>query len=403
MASVFSCTVDTTPSLTISESHPRLILSKDDISTMRHNALSGKEPYASCYTALSEQAESVLEGTWTPSVYTGDDGYGFYGNCQRDGGMALDLAILWLITRNESFAEAAVRILEAWTDLDEYPGVRINDSTDGGNGGMLASRGIFPFLYAYDLLMTDRKVPEGICTRFEGWLRALVPVIKEGEHRWKFNNYYDRQYFQNHLAATAVGLFSIAIILRDEDLMQYAFDSRSNERDILDMVQGAILMQGDEPYYREPEGYPVHDGEIYDRYRHFSMGGHYKDYVTKPDRGLQYCNLTGSLLVIAAEICRNNGFDLYGWTGENGERIPLVWDHYARYYASHDCSGSIYSGEEWYINFNDEATSAFWEVANARFPHNPDYEAVLTANDRTKYNRMHLFGPVVLTHGRDIK
>ena len=159
-------------------------------------------------------------------------------------------------------------------------------------------------------------------------------------------------------------------------------------------------MEGDEPYYREAEARPVHNGEVYDRYRHYSVSGQYQDYVSKPGRGLQYCNLTGSLLVIAAEICRNNGFDLYGWTGEHGERIPLIWSHYARYYATHDCSGSVYAGEERYININDQTTSAFWEIANARFPGNPDYETVLSNNDRIKYSRMHLLGPTVLTHGR---
>ena len=403
LATMLSCTVTGEKHPKIRSTWPRLILSKTDIATMRRNALSGKEPYKTCYEALSAEGKTVLDGEWVPDVYTGDDGMSFYLHCQRDGGMTRNLAILWQITKDPAYADAAAGILQAWTEDDEYPGIRINDSTDGGNGGMLASRGIFPFMYAYDLLMADGRLPRQLCLRFEGWLRALVPVIKEGERRWKFNNYYDRQYFQNHLAAATVGLFSIAVMLRDEGLLNYSFDSRDNERDVLDLVQGSILMEGDDAYYREPGDWPVHDGEVYDRYRHFSMGGHYKDYVTKQDRGLQYCNLTGSLLVIAAEICRNNGFDLYGWTGEHGERIPLIWEHYARYYSTHDCSGSIYEGEEWYININDEATSAFWEIANARFPGNQDYVSVLAANDRTKYSNMHLFGPVVLTHGRDIR
>lgn len=399
---MLSCIHGSKVSPVIKDTYPRLILSRSDIKTMRQNALSGKEPYKSCYELLAKKGAKAVEGKWTPSAYIGDDGYALFKHSQRDGGMARDLAILWQITKKPSYAEAAVKILQTWTETEEWPGIRINDSTDGGNGGMLASRSIFPFLYAFDLLMADNLVPQQTCDRFYEWIRALVPVIKEGEHRWKFNNYYDRQYFQNHLAAATMGLFSIAVILRDEALLKYSFDCRDNERDVLDLIQGCILMEGDDPYYREPEYHPVCNGEVYDRYRHFELGGHYKDYVTKPDRGLQYCNLTGSLLVIIAEICRNNGLDLYGWTGEHGERIPLIWSHYARYYATHNCSGSIYSGEEWYININDEATSAFWEVANARFPGNPDYESVLAANDRVKRCEMHLFGPVVLTHGRDI-
>lgn len=391
------------PRLRINGSFPRLILSEQDIVCMRSNALSGEEPFASCYRELAEACAPALSGEWHAEPYPGEDGMSFYKGGQRDGGMARDLSILWQITRDSSYARAAVDILDAWTSADVLPGTRLPETEDVHAIGMLVSRGILPFLYAYDLLTADRIVPPGIQARFCRWLEALVPVIKLGERQWEENDYFDKQYWQNHVAAATTGLLAIAVTLDDAALAQYALSSPDNERDLLELVQGCILMEGDEPWYREPGDWPVHNGEVYDRYRHFAIGGHYKDYVTKPDRGLQYCNLTGSLLVIAAEICRNNGFDLYGWTGEHGERIPLIWDHYARYYATHDCSGSIYSGEEWYINHNDEATSASWEVANARFPHNRDYEGVLVANDRTKYNNMHLFGPVVLTHGREIK
>ncbi len=386
--------------LQMSGDYPRLILSREDIRTMRANALSGREPFASCYRALQARCDSSVEGLWAPCPYFGDEGMSFYQGGQRDGGQVRDLAILWQISRERKYADAAIEILRQWLSGPEPAGIHINESTESGEGGMLAARGIFPFLYGYDLLMADNIVQDDLQERFCDWIRALVPVIKEGARRWKFNNYYDRQYFQNHPAAETVGLLAIAMILRDESLAHYAFDSRENERDILDLVQGCILMEGDQPYYREPEGYPVHDGEIYDRYRHFSMGGHYKDYVTKPDRGLQYCNLTATLLVTAAEICRLNGFDLYSWTGENGERIPLVWEHYARYYATHDCTGSIYEGEEWFINLNNQATSAFWEIALARFPEEAAFREVLDNNDRITCSDLHLFGPVVLTHGR---
>lgn len=385
--------------LHIREDYPRLILSREDIRAMRANALSGQEPFASCYGQLQSGGDSAVAGKWSPCPYFGDDGMSFYRSGQRDGGMVRDLAILWQINRERRYADAAVSILGQWLSGPVLPGTLINEATESGEGGMLAARGIFPFLYGYDLLMADGLVPEQLRLQFRNWIQALVPVIKEGARRWKFNNYYDRQYFQNHPAAETVGLLAIAVILGDESLARYAMDSRENERDILDLVQGCILMEGDEPYYREPEGYPVHDGEIYDRYRHFSMGGHYKDYVTKPDRGLQYCTLTAILLVTAAEICRLNGFDLYGWSGEHGEQIPLVWKQYARFYARHDCTGSMYAGEEWFINLNNQASSAFWEIAVARFPQEAAFREVLDNNDRITHSDLHLFGPVVLTHG----
>ena len=390
----------TRPGIVINQSFPRLVLSSQDIVSMQQNALSGKEPFESCYKSLRELCSTAVSGSWTASPYFGDDGMSFYNGGQRDGAMVRDLAILWQVTRNRKYADAAIGILEQWTSGESFAGTRINDSTDSGEGGMLAARGIFPFLYGYDLLMADNLPSEALQKRFCQWVKDLVPVIKEGARRWKINDYYDRQYYQNHPAAETLGILAIAVILGDDSLLQYAFDSDENERDILDLVEGCILMEGDEPYYREPAGYPVHDGEIYDRYRHFQRSGHYKDYVTKPDRGLQYCCLTTTLLVAAAEICRNNGFDLYSWEGEHGESIFKTWKHYARYFSTHDCSGSIYQGEEWFININDQASSALWEIAAARYPGEKSFREVLDNNDRTVNCNLHLFGNVVLTHGK---
>lgn len=400
---LLSCSASRSPELHLASSHPRLILSAGDIDLMRINVMSGEEPFASCFRSLMEKCAPAINGGWSSKPYTGTDGMGFYRGGQRDGGMARDLAILYQITGNDSYADAAVDILEKWLMSDTFPGLKMTDGEDGHGNGMLASRGIFPFLYAYDLLMAGGKVPKAVQTAFRKWLRSLVHVIKEGERKWAENDYYDRQYWQNHSAAAAMGLLSIAVTLRDGTLARYALDSPRNGRDILELVQGCILMEGDETYYREPPGFPVHNGEIYDRYRHFSMEGHYGDYVTKPDRGLQYCILTGEMLVMCAEICRNNGFDLYGWTAGGGERIPLVWDHYAQYMITHDCSGSIYEGEERLIvDGNPLVSPAFWELGNARFPCNPRYERVLTVNNRSLNNDLHLLGPVVLTHGRKL-
>lgn len=388
-------------SLSLSGSYPRLILSKNDIEIMRDNAKSGSEPFASCFSALCLKTQEALEGGWKPDPYTGKNGMEFYRHCQRDGGMARDLALLWHITGNDIYSSAAVDILKEWTRQDEYAGIRIDETTKTeGGAGMFVSRGIFPFLYAFDLLMAGNVLPAAVQSDFQGWIGALVPVIKQGVRVWREKDYFDKQYYQNHVAAHALGLLSIGVMLGDNQLIQYALDSPDNDRDILDLVQGCILMEGEETYYREPGDFPVHDGEVYDRYRHFALSGHREGYVTKPNRGLQYCMLTGTLLVAAAEICRNNGFDLYGWKGANGERIPLIWDHYSRYFATHDCGQGIYAGEEPFINSSNQSNSGFWEIANARFPGNRLYEEVLLKNDRTLNRDLHLFGPVVITHGR---
>lgn len=385
--------------LRIRKTHPRLILSAGDIRTMRRNALSGEEPFASCWDNFSATLEKKLSG-WQPKPYSGSEGLAFFRSCMRDGGMARDLAIAWQITRERRYADKALSLLGAWVSLPAAPGIALLDDPDSPNIGMMAARGVIPFLYAYDLLQADGLVAPQLQARFEAWLRELVHVIEEGGHRWKWNNYYDRQYYQNHLAADAAALLMIGVTLRDEELAQYALDSRANERDLKDVIQGAILMKGQKPYYREEGSYPVHDGEIIDRYRHFVIGGQYKDYKTKPCRALQYCNLTTLLMVIAAETCSLNGVDLYAWEGESGENIRLPLLFYADFYIEHDCGEGLYKGEEFFINANNTATSALWEVAHARYPREPKFAEVLRANDRAAQSDLHLLGPVTLTHGR---
>ncbi|MCC8019049.1 MAG: hypothetical protein LIO85_04670 [Rikenellaceae bacterium] len=198
-----------------------------------------------------------------------------------------------------------------------------------------------------------------------------------------------------------LGLMSMGIILRDEELVQYAVDCELNSRDALDLIEGIILMEGQSPYYREPVEIPPADGEIMDRYRHFSLGGHYGDYVTLPGRGLQYCGLSSAILVTLGEMGRLNGADLYGWTAPSGEGIILPLMYYADFYIEKTTliKSGFYAGEDDRINSNDTATFCLWEVAACRFPDEVKFRRVLGANERGSMT-LHLLGPVTLTHGR---
>jgi len=146
------------------------------------------------------------------------------------------------------------------------------------------------------------------------WLSLLVPQLKDAAHIWEENGYFDAQYFQNHQAGENMGLIAIAIMTGDADLLRYAVNSKENPRDFLDLIGGLILMPGDPIYYREPPGAPSPQaGEVIDRYRHFQMGGHHGDYVTYPNRGLQYCLLSANLLAISAQMLATNGLDLWNY------------------------------------------------------------------------------------------
>ena len=89
-------------------------------------------------------------------------------------------------------------------------------------------------MYAYDLLCADNLIDKEKQKQFKDWLRILLPHIKEGARRWHENDYFGKQYYQNHIVAEVVGLMSIGIILRDNELVNYAYDGESaqcKERD----------------------------------------------------------------------------------------------------------------------------------------------------------------------------
>jgi hypothetical protein len=383
--------------------HPRLILSKQDISQMRENINSGAEPWNETWIGFKRKVDNYLSPTWKTDVYVGSDITVFYSKTIRDASAARDLALAYHITKDIKYAEASVSIIEAWLAPETLPASYFDPEIAFPNLAMMVARSTFPFLYAYDLLMADKLVSEKTQRRFAEWMRICEMKIKEGAKRWEDYDYFDKQYYQNHLVADAMGLLGIGIVLNDRELAQYAFCSVENKRDVIDLIEGMILISGQQPYYREPKVMPTQTGEIMDRYRHYAIGGHWQDYVTSPNRGFQYCGLSTILLMINAEMAKNNGVDLYKWTAKTGENLKLPLDFYADFYITKDASikGGFYTGEDAWINSNETTNYSIWEVGYSRYPEENKFAEVLKANKRGSHE-LHLLGPVTLTHGRKV-
>ena len=260
------------------------------------------------------------------------------------------------------------------------------DRPAAGVKGMMIPRSILPMIWAYDILAGGDALTEADRTGFTGWLRALVPQLKEGALYWKENGYFDAQYFQNHLAGENMGLVAIGITCGDAGLLSYAVNSAENTRDFLDLVEGLILMPGDEVYYRDLPGAPAPQaGEIIDRYRHFEMAGHADGYVSKPNRGLQYAMLSSHLLAITAQMLANNGLGLWSYQAPGGENLRLPFAFYAPIYASMDVSaqGGYYRGEQERITSGGDSRAIF-EIAAARYPDDPAIGKVLQREGRAQ-------------------
>ncbi|EIP97682.1 Alginate lyase [Opitutaceae bacterium TAV1] len=372
--------------------HPRLLIDAAGLQTLRERVRTGQAPHAQAWQKL----EARLARPVKIEPYTGTDGHRFFKVAMIQGGRARDLALAWRLTGRDDYANEAVEILLAWAKANPLPGTAFalpaGKAGKSPDWGMLAGRGLFPFLYACDLLADTPHLDASTQAVLATWFRAIIPVIKDCSRNWRENDWFNRQYYNNHLAAHAMGEMAIGIVLGDRELVQFAVSHPDNPRDFADLVASLILMPGDEQCPRDLPTVPAPEtGEIYDRFRHNTAYG----------RGLQYSHLSMSLLGIMAEMGERNGLPLWSYTAPTGETVRLPFEYYADFHRLKDASikSGYYAGETPRIGKAGDSPAMF-ELALARFPDNPSLLALMRAVDRERPAFLYeLLGPVVLTHG----
>lgn len=387
--------------------HPRLVLDQNEIDVIKAQIAAGQQPQISVWSNLSAQCADVYQ----PNPYTGTVRGDFTDNTQDEGGRALDYALMYVLGGQEFHAQQAIAILDAWASTVPLPGTQLVDDSGTGSG-MYVSRGVFPMIYTADLLWDHPSFDGDPKDRFTAWMQSLIPLIDESISAWDTNDYFNKQYYQNHLVAHTLGLISIGNLLGDQALVQRGLDSTDNPRDFIELLAGTILMPGDAPCIRETSGgvdkvplggWPAPEaGEIYDRYRHH----------TAPLRGLQYSYLSLSLLSTIAEVCQHLGFDLWASEAPGGESLLISQEYYSDFYRLHDAglkSGFYAMGGPYTLNDytgSDETyrlslagdSGAIFEVGLTRFPDSEALKNMMRASDRVVW-RDKLLGPVALTHG----
>lgn len=276
--------------------------------------------------------------------------------------------------KKDTYAAGAVEILYNWAsackDVD-YPIVSSEDLEEPSTGaGMYLARVAWPFFATYDILRGTKYITADQNQVIVAWFRNIEKAIKASMNSWANNDYFNKQYYQNHLAAHMWGLLSIGYVLEDASLVQYAIDSDENPRDFYELIEGCILMEGDTPCSRESATSKApQTGEIYDRYRH----------ETAPLKGLQYTSLTLQILSCAARTCYNNGIDMYAYEAPTGENLRLAYEFYAPFYAKIDASlqGGYYTGETERLTKAGDMQGLFELGYNAY----PDSEAIKSVID----------------------
>lgn len=449
----------------ITEPHPRLIVNQATLELMKDRVAAGEEPWYS--QAINEEhgvipkAVSYLENPLPANPYTGLNSKRFLFDVRDQGRRALDLALGYHLTENDSMAEVAISYLRDWATMEPIPGTtfnafgtcgisyqekdekdeecRRNEEVEAGvaelvtcesdeecipsddqpcpelcyfrytNSGMDVARGIMPFALSYDLLYNHPLMGAEDKNAIEAWFLALVPTIQRGIKRWDTLGYYAPDTcheYNNHQVAHTLGLAVIGYVTGESWLAQLALDSPENPRDFIELIEGMIYMPGEKAQCpKENDTAPApQKGEIVDRYRHYD-----KDIDGKlTPHGLSYSRLVLNQMTLLAEIYKNNeGFDAYSYVAPTGEKLEHVFDFYSEFYRTRNSSikGGFYSGESFFGDYPE--TISLLEVGHANYPDNQNISFALDSVDRrflkeAGYHVFDCWDRQTLTHGQPV-
>lgn len=398
----------------ISSSHPRLWVNEERLDFLQDAYRQKRDPFFTPLLKMVQIARGNLASEI--NIYESSDFREWMVKGYGDGRVAVCMAVAYHITGEESYKEKAAEIILARTGEDHPLGeIDRNVAPLFSNLGLFTITGSSGLIYAYDLLSNADAFTVEQKEAIEQWIRALVPVIKEGIKRWdtpfkkvstetdprgwietrdERDRYFGGQYYQNHPGTHLMGILMIGYVLGDRDLVQYGLDSDENPRDLKEMIEGAIHVEGTSDFVRferarvlqigEQYGLdlsladwhylPPQTGEIYDRYRTIS------------GNGFGYSKHGFKMLLFSAELAYQNGINFYQFTGRNGENLLLPFDFYKDFIVIGD--NRIKGGYYVWSPMNDNVASGFaelYELGLRRYPKHRDL--FLSVLELEKYNR----------------
>ncbi|MEI7900526.1 MAG: alginate lyase family protein [bacterium] len=270
----------------ITQPHPRLLVTPADITEIQGAIAAHIEPRYSAWLNLKSRADSWCQNP-VSTPYTGQNAMAFFNAARGAGHAASKMALAYLLNGNAAHAAKAKEILLAWAQATPRPGTDFPSISSDNfvGGGMLVARGVNGLVYAYDYLYNDLTPAER--TVVESWFRDMLPVIRSSIDRWNApferssgdprgyvessnldNIYFYGQLYQNHVVSNTMGWLLFGYALGDQELVQFAVDSKDNPRSYLNLFEGNILMSGETSPDSDTMTPAPQDGEIYDRSRH---------------------------------------------------------------------------------------------------------------------------------------
>ncbi|MBT4137467.1 MAG: alginate lyase family protein [Candidatus Latescibacteria bacterium] len=349
-----------------------MFISQNDIAAIRKHVQDGLEPWQSAYVKLMADAERALaqervsvtrkgeerHDYWTDPPYRGWSKKDKSGPDARDGqinpesdrgdymsAIALDnsvrhLGLAYAFTGDGLYAKKAVDLLQVWC-VDEK--TYMEPKLTNGQSPIELYITMPGMIYGGSLVLKSGVWDKGIRDKWLDWVRAFSNDVRATEHKNNFENW------------RLVFLATAGVVLEDQDLLDEVFEQW---RSIID-------------WQMSPEGWMVHE--------------------TGRTKSLDYSTYALNAMSLTAEIARQQGVDLYGYTLADGRGLKFTLDHHAPFIVN----PRTWPHEQIAPYKGDNA--AIFELAYARFE-KPEYKAVIERWGRPMFEKR-IAGPVTLTHG----
>lgn len=320
--------------------HPGMSYTSADIDRMRQMIASRTEPYYSTFQALKESSYSKVSTT-APNPITAITGVQFNNNIGADGRRVHDLALLYRLTDDESYADYAVKLLNRYKDLTNCSS-RGTAPLDNGK--------IYLMLEGAELLrdyagwsaadreaFADMLVHPGYSdTEFPTSHYSLEDAKNDITFYWNIYN-FDTGRWGNQGLFAARGMMAMGIFLDNEKIYDRA----------LRYVRAQDARQDDIPY----------DTRAYTRGSLKSANGTFNEYnfsAKESDPQVQFISDAALPYYIYAngqcqEACRDQGHTMAG-IGLLTDMAEMAKSQGDDLYSDLDCR--ILLGLEWAIRYN---------------------------------------------------
>jgi hypothetical protein len=177
--------------------HPGILHSRTELNTMRDMVWAGYQPWARGFSVLRAAPQASRDYVMLGPYQRVEHGIGQY-EFRRDATAAYDQTIMWYITGERTYADNAVKILDAWASTLSY------FESDHITGGMAGQK----FAAAAEILRytpSSGWKPEDI-EQFKKFLVLLTPAVDKPN------------LFMNQGGYGLIGTVSIAVFLDDAEL-----------------------------------------------------------------------------------------------------------------------------------------------------------------------------------------